>query len=92
MSQNPLTKNKMENKVPSKKKKSNKKPRKRFTDVDVWQTKFGPVSERAVYDIYSQKFNIELYNMKRYSFSQCVNALRLLEDPTYIAPTDKSSQ
>lgn len=80
----------MENKKVPNKKRSNKKPRKRFVAVDVWQAKFGPVSERAVYDIYSQKFNVELHNMKKYSFSQCVNALRLLEDPTYVAPTNKS--
>ena len=79
----------MDNKVTSKRK-VNKKPRKRFIAVNVWQKQFGPVSERAIYDIYSQKFNVELYNMKKYSFSQCVNALRLLEDPTYIAPTNSS--
>ena len=67
--------------------KKSKRPRKRFVAVDVWQTKFGPVSERAVYDIYSQKFNVELHNMKKYSFPQCVNALRLLEDPEYVAPS-----
>ena len=89
MPHNPLINNKMENKVPSKKR-SNRKPRKRFIAVDIWQKRFGPVSERAVYDIYSQKFNVELHNMKKYSFSQCVNALRLLEDPTYTAPTNKS--
>lgn len=65
--------------------KKNKKPRKRFTAVDIWQKSFGPVSERAVYDLYSQKFNVESHNMKSYSFSHCVNALRLLEDPEYIA-------
>ena len=79
----------MDNKVTSKRK-SNKKTRKRFIAVNVWQKQFGPVSERAIYDIYSQKFNVELHNMKKYSFSQCVNALRLLEDPTYIAPTNSS--
>ena len=79
----------MDNKVTNKGK-SNRKPRKRFVAVNVWQKQFGPVSERAIYDIYSQKFNVELYNMKKYSFSQCVNALRLLEDPTYIAPTNSS--
>ena len=78
----------MESRVPKKRK--SKKPSKRFIAVNVWQTKFGPVSERAVYDIYSQKFNVEPHNMKRYSFSQCVNALRLLEDPTYVAPTNQS--
>ena len=79
----------MDNKVTSKRK-SNKKTRKRFIAVNVWQKQFGPVSERAIYDIYSQKFNVELHNMKKYSFSQCVNALRLLEDPAYVAPTNSS--
>lgn len=64
------------NKQPRRK---NRKPRKRFIAVDVWQKQFGPVSERAVYDIYSQKFNVELHNMKKYSFQHCVNALRELE-------------
>ena len=90
MPHNPFKTNKMENKVPSIKRVKNRKPRNRFIAVDVWQSKFGPVSERAVYDIYSQKFNVELHYMKKYSFSQCVNALRLLEDPTYIAPTNQS--
>lgn len=80
----------MDNKKVPSKKRTNKKPRKRFVAVSVWQKKFGPVSERAIYDIYSQKFNVELHNMKKYSFSHCVNALRLLEDPAYIAPTDVS--
>ena len=67
--------------------KKTRRPRKRFVAVDVWQTKFGPVSERAVYDLYSQKFNVELHNMKKYSFPHCVNALRSLEDPEYVAPS-----
>ena len=74
----------MDNKV--KASKGKKKARKRFIAVDVWRSQFGPVSERAIYDIYSQKFNVEIYNMKKYSFSHCLNALRLLEDPTYTAP------
>lgn len=74
----------MDNKKQSFKRKTT---RKRFVAVDVWQTHFGPVSERAVYDIYSQKFNVELRNMKKYSFPHCINALRKLEDPDYIAPT-----
>lgn len=60
--------------------KKSKRPRKRFVAVDVWQTKFGPVSERAVYDIYAQKFNVEMHNMKKYSFSHCIEALRKLEE------------
>lgn len=68
-------------------KKKKRKPRKRFLQVDVWQTQFGPVSERAVYDIFAQRFNVELHNMKKYSFPDCVNALRKLENPDYMAPT-----
>lgn len=64
-----------------------KRPRKRFLAVDVWQTQFGPVSERAVYDVYAQKFNVESHNMRKYSFPDCVNSLRKLEDPTYKAPS-----
>lgn len=69
-----------------------RKPRKRFIAVDVWQSQFGPVSERAVYDIFSQKFNIETHNMRKYSFPHCVNALRKLEDPDYVAPTYGSAR
>jgi len=64
-------------------KKKLNKPRRSFIAVDVWRAEFGPVSERAVYDIYSQKFNVELHNMQKYSFQHCVNALRKLEDPDY---------
>lgn len=73
----------MENSKPVRKK---KKARKKFIAVDVWRSQFGPVSERAIYDIYAQKFNVELHNMRKYSFPHCVNALRKLEDPTYEAP------
>ena len=68
-----------------------RKPRQKFAAVDVWQTYFGPISERAVYDIYSQKFNIELRNMRKYSFSHCLNALRKLENEDYVAPTNKKN-
>ena len=72
----------------SQKKNSQKKkrPRKRFIAVDVWRSQFGPVSERAVYDVYAQKFNVELHNVRKYSFSDCINALRQLEKPDYVAP------
>lgn len=63
-------------------------PRKKFLAVDVWQTKFSSISVRAVKDVYSTKFRVESYNMKKYSFSKCINALRKLEDPEYIAPQD----
>mgnify|MGYP003648336559 CR=1 FL=1 len=84
-SDNPKKDHKRDNTTKSSAKK--KRPRKRFIAVDVWQTRFGPVSERAVYDVYAQKFNIEIHNMKKYSFPDCVNALRKLEDPTYKAAT-----
>jgi len=69
----------------------NKKAKKRFIAVDVWQTEFGPVSVRAVYDVYAQKFNVELHNVQKNSFQHCINALRSLEDPDYIPPQDQSS-
>lgn len=65
------------------KKRRNKK---RFLQVDVWQKTFGEVSVKAIYDVYSQKFNVEPKNMKKYSFPHCVNALRKLENPDYEPP------
>jgi|TARA_R110000796_G_scaffold154621_1_gene271320 hypothetical protein len=62
------------------------KAKKHFLEVDLWQKRFGEVSVKAVYDIYSQKFNIDPRNMKKYSFPHCVNTLRKLEDPNYVAP------
>lgn len=63
-----------------------KKKKKRFLDVDVWQREFGEVSVKAVFDVYSQRFNVTPRNMKAYSFSRCVNELRKLEDPDYKIP------
>jgi len=73
--------------------KKNSKPRvkKRFVAVDLWRSQFGPVSVKAIYDVYSQKFNVELSNMKNYSFQRCINALRKLEDPTYEEPKNQAS-
>lgn len=65
------------------------KRRKKFLDVDVWQKEFGIVSVRAIFDVFSQRFQIELSEMKNYSFTHCVSALRKLEDPNYIAPGRK---
>lgn len=62
------------------------KPRKRFLEVDLWRTCFGDISVEAIYDIYSQKFNVKKGNMKRYSFHNCLNALRKLENPDYVLP------
>lgn len=71
--------------------KRNKKNRKRFIAVDVWRSEFGQVSVRAIFDVYAQKFNVETHNMRNYSLQHCINALRLLEDPEYEAPRDRSS-
>ena len=68
-----------------------RKPRKKFLAVDVWRSHFGPTSVRAVYDVYSTKFRVEIHNIKDYSFSHCVNALRKLENPNYEASASASS-
>ena len=78
-------------KIVERKSKSKKKIRKRFAGVDVWRSQFGPVSVRAIFDVYSQRFNVEIHNMKKYSLQHCIDALRKLEDPDYTPPTDKSS-
>lgn len=67
-----------------------KRPRKHFLQVDVWQSSFGPVSVRAVYDIFQQKKGIDTKNLNKYSFSECVNYLRGEEDPNYIPPMDSA--
>lgn len=64
----------------------NRRSKKRFLQVDVWQKTFGEVSVKAIYDVYSQKFNVEPKNMKKYSFPHCVNALRKLENLDYEPP------
>lgn len=74
------------------KSKKGKRKKKRFLEVDLWQKQFGEVSVKAVYDIYSQKFNVDPRNMKKYSFPHCVNALRKLENPDYVAPDYGSNQ
>lgn len=63
-----------------------RRSKKRFLQVDVWQKTFGEVSVKAIYDVYSQKFNVEPRNMKKHSFPKCVNALRKLENPDYEPP------
>jgi len=66
--------------------------KKRFLQVDIWQKTFGEVSVKAIYDVYSQKFNVEPRNMKKYSFPHCVNALRKLENPDYEPPKYSSGR
>lgn len=69
-----------------------KKKRQKFLEVDVWKKEFGPVAVRAVYEVFQTKFNVERHNMKKYSFSHCVDELRALEDPTYVRPQNQSSR
>lgn len=72
-------------------KKKNKKTRRKFLAVDVWRSRFGPVSVRAVYDVFQAKKKIETHNLRNFSFSDCVNYLRGLEDENYVAPKNQMS-
>lgn len=74
-------------KLNNNKKKQVKK--KSFIAVDVWQKQFGINSVRAIRSIYQDKFPLNA-NKPTPTFSQCVNALRRLEDPTYTDPVDQS--
>lgn len=65
-------------------KKRKKKVKKRFIAVNVWRKSFGPVAVAAVFDIYSQKFNIPLAEAKKMNFTDCVDSLRKLEYENYI--------
>ena len=53
-----------------------RKSRKKFLDVDPFRSKFGPASEKAIYDVFQTVFNVEDHNMRKYSFPHCVQALR----------------
>jgi hypothetical protein len=53
-----------------------RRPRQMYKDVDVFRSTFGPVSEKAVYDVFQTTFKVEKHNMRKYSFSHCVQALR----------------
>ncbi|UXQ88796.1 hypothetical protein [Tenacibaculum phage Larrie] len=63
-----------------------------YLDVDVWRSKFGVHSTRAVFNVYSNKFKVSKNTMRnnprRYSFSHCLNSLRRLENPNYKDPED----
>lgn len=58
--------------------------------VDVFQTHFGKISERAIYTVYAKTFGVNDKNMETKTFSECVNALRRHQDPDYTNPTDQS--
>jgi len=60
------------------------KKKKKLLYVDVWQREFGQISVRAVFEIYARMFEVEKEDMRKYSFTHCVNALRKLEDPDYV--------
>lgn len=62
----------------------------RFKQVNVWQTTFGEFSTIAIFDIYSQKFNIPLREARRLKFTHCVDALRQLEDSSYIPHSERN--
>jgi hypothetical protein len=68
----------------------NKGKKKGFLDVDVWQSNFGPVSVKAIYSIFADKFGIKSDAKEKHTFSHCVNSLRRLEDPYYKDPVDLS--
>ncbi len=86
MPQNHQKINKMANSNTNKKKSTKKKT---FIAVDVWQKQFGVNSVRAIRSIYAEVFPLN-QNKPTPTFSQCVNALRRLEDPTYTDPVDIS--
>ena len=61
----------------------------RFKGVNVWRTSFGPIASLAVFDLYSQRFNVSLKEARREKFTHCVDALRQLEDPNYIPHSER---
>lgn len=60
----------------------------RFIAVDIWQKEFSQISVRAIFDVYEKSFNADQDQMKKVSFSHCVNSLRRLEKPNYENPRD----
>lgn len=72
------------NKTQKRRKRSEETPWLRYKGVNVWKTKFGTTAVAAVFDIYSQRFDIPLREARRLDFNHCVDALRKLEDPSYI--------
>jgi len=61
----------------------------RYSEVDVWKATFGPISVVAIFDVYSQKFKIPFYEARKLKFTDCVEALRKLQDPEYVCWKDK---
>ena len=73
------------------KKKNKGSQKKQFVAVDVWRSQFGVISVKAIYEIFSAKFNVDPSKLRDFTFSHCVNSLRRLEDPTYKDPINKSN-
>ena len=72
-------------------KQTKKTKRQRYKDVNVWRTHFGSVSVLAVYDVYSQKFDVPYWIAKKMDFSKCVEALRKLENPDYVPHKERQN-
>lgn len=73
-----------------KKKEKKKKKIVRYLEVNLWQKEFSENSEKAIFSIYAEKFNVSKKNISRYSFSHCLNSLRKLEDNSYVASIQQS--
>lgn len=61
----------------------------RIIAVDVWRPTFGEHSVNAIYKLHAELFKIKREDMRKYSFTHCVDAIRLLEDPNYIPPNKR---
>ena len=61
----------------------------RFLEVDVWKKNFTEIQTMAIFDIYSQKFNISFGEARRLNFTHCVDSLRKLEDGDYTPHKNK---
>jgi len=54
--------------------------------VDVWRKEFGYHSVEAILKLYSQEFDVRRSDIRSRDFSKCIDALRKLEKPDYVAP------
>lgn len=60
--------------------KENKQGRRsHFIAVDLYQTSYSPISVKAIFEIYSRKFNVPIKETHKISFRDCVEKLRELE-------------
>ncbi len=64
----------------------------KFIAVDVWRSVFGPVSAKAIKEIYIREFNVPKEKRGLLKLPQCIKGLRKLEDPTYVDPTDRNKK